>query len=119
MRRKLLVAMVLGLTVASMGCAATLNVQDASRCKPYGGVAMPLTEFFGGDESGEAAEFGAFLFWPFWLLDKPLSFVVDTLTLPYTLYVQRDTLFPARKPRAKPTRCLAPPGLTSPRERLR
>ena len=83
----------LGLTVAGTGCATALNVQDDSLRKPYGGFVMPLTEFFGG---GESAEYASLLFWPFWLLDKPLSLVADTLTLPYTLYPQRDTQSPPK-----------------------
>lgn len=88
MRRMLLLAMALGLIVESMGCATALNVQDASLCKPYGGVTMPLFMFSGG---GELAESAALFLWPYWLLDKPLSLFADTLTLPYTLWAQRDT----------------------------
>ena len=90
--------MALGLTVVGSGCATALNIQDASRCKPYGGVAMPLTEFFGGGESGEASEYSALFFWPFWVLDKPLSLFADTLTLPYTLHVQQSTASPPKNP---------------------
>jgi uncharacterized protein YceK len=95
-RQSLLCTMTLGLTVVGTGCATALNIQDASRCKPYGGVTMPLTEFFGGCESGEASEYSAFLFWPFWLFDKPFSLVGDTLALPYTLRAQRNTQSPPK-----------------------
>jgi uncharacterized protein YceK len=84
----LLFAMTLGLTFAGLGCATALNIQDATLCKPYGGVTMPITQFFGNNEASEAA---SVLFWPWWLFDKPLSLVGDTLTLPYILYVRRDT----------------------------
>ena len=80
--------MALGSIAACMGCATALNIQDASQHKPYGGVTMPLTEFSGG---GALAEYSAFFLWPYWLIDKPLSLVADTLTLPYTLKAQQDT----------------------------
>lgn len=95
--------MALGLTVAGAGCATALNVQDASLRKPYGGVAMPPTEFFGGNESGEAAEYAALFFWPLWLFDKPLSLFADTLTLPYTLYAQRAAQSPPKNQGPRPT----------------
>lgn len=97
MRQWLLLAMAVGLTVAAMGCATALNLQDATLRKPYGGATMPITEFFGGSESGVSAEYGALFFWPFWLLDKPLSFLGDTLSLPYTLYVQRNAQTPPKE----------------------
>jgi len=87
-RRTFLLAMSLGLMIAGLGCATALNIQDASLRKPYGGVTMPLFEFSGG---GELAEYSALILWPFWVLDKPLSFLADTLTLPYTLWAPRDT----------------------------
>ncbi|MGH7170475.1 MAG: YceK/YidQ family lipoprotein [Gemmataceae bacterium] len=90
MRQRLLLAMALGWTVVGTGCATALNVQDASLRKPYGGVTMPITDFFGGGESGESAEYSSLFFWPFWLMDKPLSLFADTLTLPYTLNAQRN-----------------------------
>jgi hypothetical protein len=74
------------LAIPSGGCATAINTQDAALCKPFGGVTMPLTDFFGGSMSDAVA----LLFWPIWLVDKPLSLVGDTLTLPYTLWVQRD-----------------------------
>lgn len=87
MRRMLLYAMALGLTIAGNGCATALNVQDASFCKPYGGFTMPMNDFFGG---GEPADYASLLFWPIWLLDKPFSLFADTLTLPYILAKQQD-----------------------------
>jgi len=74
--------------IAGLGCATALNIQDASLSKPYGGVTMPLVEFSGG---GELSEYSALILWPFWLLDKPLSLLADTLTLPYTLWAPRDS----------------------------
>ena len=71
-RRMLLFALASGLTVASLGCATALNMQDATLRKPYGGVTMPILDFFGNTESSEAA---ALLFWPVWLIDKPLELV--------------------------------------------
>lgn len=80
--------MALLLPVGGLGCATALNIQDDSRCKPYGGVTMSLFEFSG---DGERAEESALFLWPFWVLDKPLSFFADSLTLPYTLWAQRNT----------------------------
>jgi hypothetical protein len=96
----LLFALALGLTIASLGCATALNIQDEKLRKPYGGFTMPIVDFFGNTESSEAA---ALLFWPVWLIDKPLSLCADTLTLPYILYVQRDTQPPVRKQSPQPT----------------
>jgi uncharacterized protein YceK len=87
-RRRLLLTIALPLTVAGFGCATALNVQDDSRCKPYGGVTMSLFEFSG---DGERAEEAAIFLWPFWVMDKPLSFFADTLTLPYTLWTRWNT----------------------------
>ncbi|MHB1426384.1 MAG: YceK/YidQ family lipoprotein [Gemmataceae bacterium] len=95
----LLLSMALGLTVAGTGCATALNLQEASQRKPYGGFTMPMTDFFGG---GDSAEYAAFLFWPFWLLDKPLSLFADTLTLPYTLSVQHDAQTPPKSQNPPP-----------------
>ncbi len=100
MRRTLLLAMALGLTVAGTGCATALNVQDASLRKPYGGVAMPLNDFFGG---GDSADYASLLLWPFWLVDKPLSLFADTLTLPYILWAQHDTLLSPKSQISQPT----------------
>lgn len=91
MRHRLLFVMALGLMVVATGCATALNIQDAALRKPYGGVAMSITDFFGGSDSGEASEYASLFFWPFWVFDKPLSLFADTLTLPYTLYSQRNT----------------------------
>jgi uncharacterized protein YceK len=102
-RRGLVFTIALGLTVGGSGCATALNIQDASLRKPYGGVTMPITEFFGGNESGEAAEYAALFFWPFWVLDKPLSLFADTLTLPYTLYAQRTPQSPPKDQGPQPT----------------
>jgi len=93
-RRRLLFTMALGLTLAGSGCATALNVQDDALRKPYGGVTMRLTDFFGGSESGPFSEYAALFFWPFWVVDKPLSFIGDTLTLPYTLHAQRNDQSP-------------------------
>lgn len=95
--------MAVGLAVVGSGCATALNVQDAALRKPYGGVTMRLTDFFGGGESGEFSDYGAMFFWPFWVLDKPLSFVGDTLSLPYTLYAQRNTQSPPTNQGLQPT----------------
>ena len=65
MRRTLHFTLALGLTIAGPGCATALNMQDASLRKPYGGVTMPITEFFGGGESGEASEYSALFFGPY------------------------------------------------------
>jgi hypothetical protein len=90
----LLLALASGLTVASLGCATALNIQDATMQKPFGGVTMPILDFFGNTESSESA---ALLFWPVWLIDKPLSLFGDTLSLPYILYVRRDAPLPMQK----------------------
>jgi uncharacterized protein YceK len=89
--------MAVGLMGAGNGCATALNVQDASLRKPYGGVTMPITDFFGGCESGEFAEYASVFFWPLWLCDKPFSLLADTLTLPYTLAAQRDASSPPKE----------------------
>ena len=94
MRRMILFAMGLACIAAGIGCATALNVQDASLRKPYGGVTMPITEFFGGSDSGEFAEYAAIMFWPWWLVDKPFSLVADTLTLPYLLAERRNNVSP-------------------------
>jgi uncharacterized protein YceK len=77
-----------GLIVSSVGCATALNTQDASLCKPYGGVTMSLFEFSGG---GEMADYSALILWPIWLIDKPFSLFADTLTLPYVWWVQQHS----------------------------
>jgi uncharacterized protein YceK len=92
-RRLLFFALTLTLSIAGTGCATALNMQDDSMRKPYGGVTMPVAEFFGG---GESAEYSSLLFWPIWLFDKPLSLFADTLTLPFTLSAQRDSQSPAK-----------------------
>lgn len=96
----LLFALASALTVASLGCATALNMQDEKLRKPYGGFTMPIIDFFGNTESSESA---ALLFWPVWLIDKPLSLFGDTLTLPYILYVGRETQAPPRKQSIQPT----------------
>jgi hypothetical protein len=96
----LLFALAFGLTIASLGCATALNMQDEKLRKPYGGFTMPIVDFFGNTESSEAA---ALLFWPVWLIDKPLSLFGDTLTLPYVLYVRRDTQTPVQIRRPQST----------------
>lgn len=95
MRRMFLFALASWLTVACLGCATALNIQDATLRKPYGGFTMPILDFFGNTESSESA---AFLFWPVWLIDKPLSLFGDTLTLPYILYVRHDSQSPVQNP---------------------
>ena len=104
--------MAVGLTVVGSGCATALNVQDAALCKPYGGVTMPLTDFFGGNQSGEFSEYGAMFFWPFWIIDKPFSLFADTLTLPYTLYAQRNAASPATNQSLQPPPTPPSPKLT-------
>jgi len=98
-RRRLFLAVSLTLLIG--GCATAINVQDATLQKPYGGFTMPVTDFFGG---GATSDTVAVKFWPLWLVDKPLSFVGDTLTLPYTLWVQRNTWLPGSRPNAPPDR---------------
>jgi hypothetical protein len=82
--RRLFLATILAIT---SGCATAINTQNAALCKPFGGVTMSLTDFFGG---GSMSDPVSLLFWPIWLVDKPLSLVGDTITLPYTLWVQWD-----------------------------
>jgi uncharacterized protein YceK len=85
------------LSLAGGGCASVLNLQDETLRKPYGGFTMPIAEFFGGGDFGEIS--GIF-FWPVWLLDKPLSLCADTIMLPYTLWLQRETATPPQTPRS-------------------
>jgi uncharacterized protein YceK len=89
--RKLLLAATLAMAIAGGGCATAINTQDAAMRKPFGGVTMPLADFFGGDQTSDNV---SLLFWPIWLVDKPFSLVGDMLTLPYTLWVQWDTGLP-------------------------
>jgi uncharacterized protein YceK len=97
MRRMLLLAATWGAIIAS-GCATALNMQDATLRKPYGGFTMSPTEFFGGDQYAEVV---SYLFWPMWLLDKPLSLCADTVTLPYTLWAQRTNSSPSTDQRTE------------------
>jgi uncharacterized protein YceK len=101
------------LLASAGGCATAINMQQADMRKPYGGVTMPLDDFFGG---GEAGDYVLVRFWPIWLLDKPLSLAADTLTLPYTLWVQRATWLPEKKPATTPGRAGAtvPPAAGDP-----
>ncbi len=96
------------LAFAGSGCATAINTQDAAMRKPFGGVTMSLTDFFGG---GPMSDTVSLLFWPIWLVDKPLSLVGDTLTLPYTLWVQRDTRSPPPGPSADPEQTPRPNGI--------
>lgn len=105
MRRNLLLATILA--IPSGGCATAINTQDAALCKPFGGVTMPLTDFFGG---GSMSDSVALLFWPIWLVDKPLSLVGDTLTLPYTLWVQRNAGSDRTEKSADPEPTIRPTG---------
>lgn len=93
MRRMLHLALAFGSTLANLGCATALNIQDATLQKPYGGVTMPIVEFFGNTESADAA---SFLFWPVWVLDKPFSLFADTLTLPYIFYLRNNNQSPTK-----------------------
>jgi hypothetical protein len=91
--------MVLVLAIAGNGCATALNMQDAKMHKPYGGVTMSLNDFCGGEPGGDYA---AFVCWPIWLADKPLSLCADTITLPYLLWLQRDAQQPQNGQSAEP-----------------
>jgi uncharacterized protein YceK len=99
-RRMLHLAMALGLTFVGLGCATALNLQDASLRKPYGGVTMPILEFFGNNES---SEYAAVFFWPWWLIDKPLSLVGDTLSLPYLLATRQNAQPAGRQQSPQPS----------------
>jgi len=88
------------LTAGFSGCATAINMQNATMQKPYGGFTMPLDDFFGGTEAGD---YVAVRFCPIWLLDKPLSLFGDTITLPYTLWVQRASWLPQKKPTGSTT----------------
>ncbi len=101
----------LGMAIAVSGCATALNVQDNDLRKPYGGFTMPVEDFFGGGPGGER---GAILFWPLWLLDKPLSLVGDTLTLPLTLCGRQDTWVLQKGQNAGMPPAPPPPGETNP-----
>lgn len=71
-------ALLLGLSFGLSGCGSILNL--ACDNKPYGGVASDLDDLSpkrGGDSSIGGKVFG--------VVDLPFSFVVDTVTLPYTL----------------------------------
>lgn len=102
MRRILLTVMALGMMIACAGCASALNLQNDSLRKPYGGVTMSLFDFSGG---GEAAEYAGLFLSPYWLIDKPLSFLADTLTLPYTLWAKQN---PPSSPNTYPPKLSQP-----------
>lgn len=95
--RRMLLRTVIGAAMIAGGCATALNLQDETSRRNYGGVLMAPGEFFGG---GDAGDLSAIMFWPLWLLDKPLSLFGDTVALPYTLWVSRDPSPPAKGPSA-------------------
>ena len=88
MCRRMAVCLMVALTVSLGGCATAINMQNVTMRKPYGGFTMPLDDFFGGNEAGD---YVLLRFWPLWLLDKPFSLFGDTVTLPYTLWLQRES----------------------------
>jgi len=67
------------------GCGTVQHLSNSpDRVRPYGGTRMCCHEWFGSSKGQYAAMAGLY-FWPFYLVDKPLCVVADTLTLPYTL----------------------------------
>lgn len=106
-----LLGIVLTAALCAAGCATAKNIQNAGLREPYGGVRMKCYDFFGGGQNGG---FAAAAFWPIWLVDKPFSFVGDTVTLPYTLWVHRSPhLADFRLPAVSPKSNGPPPGTTT------
>jgi uncharacterized protein YceK len=99
MGRGMTACLMAALAVSLGGCATSINMQDAAMQKPYGGFTMPLEDFFGGNEAGD---YVTMRFFPIWLLDKPLSLFGDTITLPYTLWLQRASRLHRDAPKASP-----------------
>ncbi len=99
MCRRLASCLAAVLVVSVSGCATAINMQQAAMRKPYGGVNMCLDDFFGGSEAGDCV---LQRYWPIWLLDKPFSLFGDTVTLPYTLWVQRESWLPGKGLAATP-----------------
>lgn len=98
MRRAIHVVLILS-GAGGSGGATGMNVKYASG-EPFGGTKMRCVDFCGGGQNGG---FAAAVLRPFWLADKPLSFVGDVVTLPYVLW-QREELRkrPAPKEEAPP-----------------
>jgi uncharacterized protein YceK len=111
MRGRVAACVVVALAASVGGCATAINMQDAAMRKPYGGFTMSPDDFFGGSEAGE---YVVVRFWPMWLLDKPLSLVADTVTLPYTLWVQRDAKLHPNGSNAVPGQVPRPTGWAVP-----
>ena len=94
MQRTVLIALALTVPGAG-GCATAKNIGGADP-KPFGGVTMSATDYFGGNGGGKHGGWAASFFWPLWLLDKPFSFAADVATLPYVID------FANRRPQRRP-----------------
>ena len=85
-----IVPMALATTLLT-GCA-TINESSSygHMCglHPYCGVSTDI-EIIKSSTEGNAGAYGALT--PFAIIDLPLSFVADTLILPYTIFHQRDS----------------------------
>lgn len=67
------------------GCGTThMLLSDPDHHRPYMGVALDLEVLSTDPPPGAMAALHA-LYYPFAVPDLPLSFVLDTVTLPYTL----------------------------------
>jgi uncharacterized protein YceK len=111
MNRRVAIWLAAALVISAGGCATAINLQEATKQKPYGGFTMPLDDFFGGAEAGD---YVLLRFWPLWLLDKPLCLFGDTVTLPYTLWLQRAAWLPSTSPTAAPDQAPQPAGAAVP-----
>jgi uncharacterized protein YceK len=85
--RKLLSSLICLALSGLCGCGTIQNVERAD-ARVYGGFRMTCYEFCGG--GGQNAGFATLVVWPFWLLDKPLSLVGDTLTIPYVIWLKMN-----------------------------
>lgn len=95
MARKRLAACAVALVLAA-GCGTFNNVTEhdgpvplgGGTQMPYGGVRMDLCSFGEAYAHGENGQRTGILLVPYFMfIDAPLSFIGDTLTLPYTWYV--------------------------------
>lgn len=100
MNRSVIILLAFLLPLTNFGCGTVRNVQTGG--EPYGGVRMKCYDWCGG--GGQNAGFAAAVLWPFWLIDKPLCLVGDTVTLPYCLWSSLPDISPSpvNNPETKP-----------------
>ena len=107
MSRKPIICLVGVVLLCGSGCGTIASflaeTEDGHRSLIYGGVQLEA-KVIGNMFSGDSLH-GTNMFWwgLMYLIDLPLSFVADTLTLPITVAVE---LF--RKPKKEPRRIIVP-----------